>query len=318
MMTTQRTTEHDDERGREGSEGVQTVESVARALRILKCFSAERPELGATEVARLLNMHKSTAHRLLVTLAREGLIHQVEGGGYALSWTVVEIATGVAARQGVGRAVLATLKELTKQTGETAHLAVFEEGEVLYVEKVEGTWSLVMPSAVGRRVPLNCTALGKVLLAGLGESEARRMIYGRRWEAPTPHSITDPDRLEREVSSVRAQGYAIDCEEIELGLMCVAAPVVDDLGQTCAGMSIAAPSTRVHEHLDAYVAAVTKAASDLSLALGPRARELSEATATTGKAGPVYPTAAPRPKADERQTKSTTRRQREDEPRPAG
>jgi IclR family KDG regulon transcriptional repressor len=282
MMTTSRTAEPPDgDQRREVNESVQTVESVARALRILKCFSAQKPELGVTEVARLLKMHKSTAHRLMVTLARERFIHQVDSGGYVLSWTVAEIATGVAARQGVGKSVLATLKELTKQTGETAHLAVLDDGEVLYVEKVEGTWSLIMPSAVGRRVPLNCTALGKVLLAGLDESDARRMIHGRSWKAPTPNSITDPKRLEREVSAARENGYALDREEIELGLTCVAAPVVDDLGRTCAGMSIAAPSTRVHENLDNYVAAVTKAAADLSLALGPRVRQLSEASART-------------------------------------
>lgn len=259
-------------------DGVQTVESVRRALRILRCFSSETPEIGVTEAARALNMHKSTIHRLMVTMEREGFIHQVEGGRYALSWTIFEIATGVAAWQGIHETVLATLHELAQRTGETAHLAVLDDGDVLYVEKVEGTWSLRMPSAVGRRVPLHCTALGKTLLAGLDPAAARRIIYGRTWERLTRHTVTDPEALDREIVTVRERGYAIDREEIEEGLLCVAAPVVDDKGVTCAGVSIAAPASRAEQHLDENITAVKRACRDLSKKLGPRARRLQEAS----------------------------------------
>jgi len=258
-------------------ERLQTVESVRRALRILKCFSLDSPEWGVTELARMLNMHKSTIHRLVTTMEREGFLYQVENGRYALSFAIFEIAAGVVAWQGIHDTLLKHLRELVEQTGETAHLAVLDQESALYVEKVEGTWALRMPSAVGRHVPLNCTSLGKVLLAGMESDECRRIVYETAWVARTAHSITDPDLVMKEIIAVRERGYAVDHQEIEEGLMCIAAPVRDDRGVTCAGVSIAGPAPRLANYLEDRVQCVKDAAARLSAALGPQARRLREA-----------------------------------------
>ncbi len=258
-------------------DGVATVASVSRALQILKCFSLETPELGVTEISRRLNFNKSTTYRLLTTLEREEFLYQVEGGRYALSFTVLEIAAGIEAADGVREVILESLRRLVDRTGETAHLAVLDAGEVLYVEKVEGTWSLRMPSAVGRRVPLNCTGLGKVLLAGLPPEEAERVVRSRIWESRTRFTITDSDQLMSEINLVRDQGFALDREEIEEGLLCIATPIRDDHGVTCAGISIAAPASRIAPKLEEEIQAVVESGAWLSQRLGPLARRLREA-----------------------------------------
>lgn len=257
---------------------VPTIGAVSRALRVLRCFSVDTPELGVSEIARRTELHKSTTHRLLATLESEGFIRQTSDGRYTLSLLLLELSAGVIAWEGARETVLSSLQQLSERTGETAHLAVMDAGEVLYIEKVEGTWSLRMPSSVGKRLPLNCTALGKVFLAGMDRAESHRIIHGHQWEARTPKTFTQPDELEAEVNAVRDQGFAVDREEIEEGLVCVAAPIVDDRGRTSAAVSISAPSSRMLAHLEERIEVVQETCRALSLGLGPNARRLREAT----------------------------------------
>jgi DNA-binding IclR family transcriptional regulator len=259
--------------------GALPVESVRRALRILGCFGPGRGELGVTDVAGMLNMHKSTVHRLLLTLEQEGFVRQVSGR-YALTWRLLEIASGIPVRDGIRQTALRHLAKLSEQTGETAHLAVLYSGEVLYVEKVEGTRALRMPSAVGRRVPLHCTALGKVLLAGLDEHESRHLMFSAPLTRFTPDTVTDPMALREQISQVRRQGYAIDREEIEEGLGCIGAPVVAGDGSTCAGISISGPASRLEARLEDNVAAVRDTAAALSAELGALAQQLRDTWTT--------------------------------------
>lgn len=255
---------------------VATVASVSRALRILRCFSPGRTALGVSEIARMLQMHKSTTYRLLITLEREQFLYQVEPGRFALSYTVLELATAVTNSGGVREVVLEQLRELVAKTGETAHLAVLDAGEVLYLEKVEGTWSLRMPSAVGRKVPLNCTALGKVLLSGMAPEELNDVARSTRWVPATEHTVTDPNKLMSIARRVRQDGFAVDREEIELGLLCIAAPIRDDAGKICASISISGPLSRVDPNLPSYVEDVKAAADAVSKRLGARASSLRD------------------------------------------
>lgn len=253
---------------------VQLVESVRRAVSILRCFSVELPEWGIAELSRRLRMNKSTVFRLLATLEHDGMVQQIEPGRYVIGFALNEVGSAALGGQSMRIAINEVLQGLVKLTGETAHLAVMENVDVLYIEKHESPRALKMPSAVGRRVPLNCTSLGKVLLAGMPDEQLRRVVFGTRWQALTPYSITDPDALMAEVEQVRRQGYATDREEIEEGLMCIAGPLVDDTGRTCAGVSIAGPSSRVGASLDAYARDVRDACQTLSTRLGSNARRL--------------------------------------------
>lgn len=280
-MTSHRSVPETETSAQSPSEPVPIIGSVSRALRILRCFSVDTPELGVSEIARRMDIHKSTVHRLLATLESEGFIRQTEGGRYTLSLTLLELSAGVIAWEGIRETVLSSLQELAERTGETAHLAVLDAGEVLYIEKVEGKWALRMPSSVGKRLPLNCTALGKVFLAGIERSESHRIVHGQNWAARTPNTLTRPDELEAEVNAVRDQGFALDREEIEEGLVCIAAPIVDERGITSAAVSISAPSSRMLSHLEDRIEALQETCRLLSLTLGSNARRLREAARTS-------------------------------------
>jgi len=249
-------------------------------LRVLSCFGPDRPEWGVTDLAVALGMHKSTVHRLLLTLEDEGFVRQ-SSGRYVLTWRLLEISAGIPLRDGLRQTTLEHLARLVTKSGETAHLAVLHAGQVLYVEKVEGTGRLRMPSAVGRRVPLHCTALGKVLLAGLDGTERHNLIFGTQLQAATVHTIVDPDQLEQHIREVVRRGYAVDHEEIEEGLMCIAAPVHGD-GGTCAAISIAGPASRLQARLQQHVTAVRETAEELSAELRPWAPQLREMWTTSG------------------------------------
>ena len=251
------------------------VESVRRALRILRCFTVEVPEWGVSDLTRQLGMHKSTVYRSLATMESEGFVHHSADGRYALGWRLFELGGALRGWPSIRKVVLRRLEELVAATSETAHLAVFDEGSVLYVEKVESSRPLRMPSAVGKRVPAHCTALGKVFLAGLAQHELLPLIY-RPLAAITPRTIVDSDDLRKAVESVRERGYAVDDEEIEEGLMCVAAPIVDDQDGVAAAISIAGPTSRLGPRLEQHVDSVRATARALSLELGAAARGLRE------------------------------------------
>ena len=253
---------------------VPPVEAVRRALRILSLFEPTSPELGISDVARRLGMHKSTVHRLLTTMQAEGFVYQTEAGRYALTWKVLQLGAARAAHRGVRETVLRHLEPLAERTGETAHLAVLDGTQVLYVEKVESRHQLRMPSAVGRHVPLHATALGKVLAAGLDDVEAGRLLFGQELAALTPNTLTRPQDILAELENVSDRGYATDMEEIEPGLTCVAAPVLGPDGETCAAISIAGPTSRVASHIEQHAAEVRSTCERLSAALGSGVLEL--------------------------------------------
>jgi DNA-binding IclR family transcriptional regulator len=275
--------------GNRARTAVPPVEAVRRALRILSCFSLERPEIGVSDLARELGLHKSTIHRLLTTLESEGFIRQTQDSRYALSWKLFELGAAVPAWQGIRQLVLNVLNPLVTTTGETAHLAVLDGEEVLYLEKVESRHRLRMPSAVGRRVPAYCTALGKAMLADLDGQARERILARAPFPALTRHTRTTAAALRSELTRVRTQGYALDEEELEDGLMCVAAPVRDASGMTCAAISIAGPASRIGRRLESDIDAVRAAAKQLSQQLGPHASRLAEGFPTTGAQSATLP-----------------------------
>ena len=267
----------------DGARSGLPVEAVRRALNILLCFGPGRTEIGVTDVARELGMHKSTVHRLLGTLQSEGFVHQDDNGRYTLTWKVLQLSAAVAAHHGIHDAMLRALEPLTAETGETSHVGVLSDDMVLYVEKVESSHQLRMPSAVGRHVPLHSVALGKVLGAGLDTQTVLRILHRAPLERFTDNTLTEPEDILRALERVREDGYALDDEEIEEGLVCVAAPVRDASGATCAAISIAGPATRVRARLTENIAAVKQACADLSRMLGPDVQELRELSPSGGR-----------------------------------
>jgi IclR family KDG regulon transcriptional repressor len=248
------------------------VQVIDRAVAILEALGTRDDDLSLFELAERLDLHKSTIHRLLMVLERHRLVERhPESGKYGLGLKLFELGSKAFDRLGLGERARPYLERLAAETGETAHLCTLEAGEVLYLEKVEPSRTVRVPSSVGRRNPAHCTAVGKALLAFLPPTEVDALIRDRGLKAYTRHTLTTPALLKRELRAIRDRGYAIDDEEIEEGLRCIGAPVRDHSGRVVASMSIAGPAFRLtRAKITGAARLVTKAADALSAELGYR------------------------------------------------
>jgi DNA-binding IclR family transcriptional regulator len=247
------------------------IQSVDRAISILEFFTAERHEAGVSDIARTLHLNKSTTFGLLSTLERRGYVEQnPDNGRYRLGLKSIEIGTTKLAGFPLTRAAHPVLCDLVARLGETAHLAVYDRGEVVYVDKVEADNALQISSFIGKRNPSYCTGVGKCLLAFQPEEEIERVI--RAGLPPrTPKTLVDPEIFKQELSRVRRNNRSRDEEEFVMGLICSASPIRDNRGQVCAAISVSAPTIRASSgtmsHIDDMV---SEAATRISEALGYR------------------------------------------------
>jgi len=246
------------------------VQVLDRAMAILDTLAAHDEDLSLYEIAERLSLHKSTIHRLLMVLERQRLVERrPPSNKYGLGLKLFELGNKACARLGIAERARPHLERVAAAARETAHLCILDDGEVLYLAKVEASRTVRVPSSVGQRNPAHCTAVGKALLAHLAERELDRLIQHRRLEAHTANTITTPTLLKRELRTIRERGYAVDDEEIEEGLRCIGAPVRDHTGRVVASMSIAGPAFRVTRAKTATLARlVIEAADALSAELG--------------------------------------------------
>lgn len=247
--------------------GAQVVD---RVVDILEAFPRLGPELGVSDVSRALGLKKATTHRLLASLLRRGLVAQDPvSRRYRLGIKLWELGSLATSQVDWVDRVKPYLQHLTDVSGETTHLAVLHDGQVLYVDKVESSRSFRMPSQVGRRLPVHCTGVGKALVAFLPDEVLKGIVTRRGMPQMTAHTVTELPVLRRDLATVRERGYAIDNEEIDEGLTCIAAPIRDHTSHVVAAISIAGPTSRLKlEVIPMRAAQVMQAANDVSLALG--------------------------------------------------
>lgn len=243
--------------------------SVANAARLLQTFTPDTPELGISDLAKRLGLAKSTVHRLASTLVEAKFLEQNQQTvKYQLGLAVFELGACVADRMDVSVQSMPYLENLMEQTGETVHLAILDETEVLYINKIESRQTIRSYTRIGRRGPLYCTGVGKALLAFQPPDKIEQLITAGLTPR-TPNTITDPDKLRRHLSEIRDRGYAIDDEEVEIGLRCLGAPIRDHSGKVIASISLAGPSQRLtRERLMACARGVIDTADTISARLG--------------------------------------------------
>ena len=229
-----------------GGAGPEGLSSVRNAARLLKVFLSREESIGVSELARRLGLGKSTVHRLLTTLSAEGLIEQ-DGttGGYRLGLVVFELGEAVRVHLDLHAAAGPVLASLREQTGESSQVGVLDGVEVVYVDRLESSQSLRLFTETGRRVPINCTSSGKVLLAHLTEPARLDVLARAPLTQLTPHTLTDPQALVVEAAQIRRRGWAEAVNEREIGVASVAAPVRDRSGEVVAAVSIGAPIIRL-------------------------------------------------------------------------
>ena len=251
-----------------------SVQSLERAFDLLEALAAGG-EVGVTELAHRTGLVPSTAHRLLHTLAKRGYVSQSsESGRYVLGYKVVEVASGLERRLERLRAVARPhLEGIQHVTGETVNLVVLEADRVVYVDQVEGSRNVRMFTAVGTSVPAHTTGSGKAMMAS-GPPEAVAALYGGRdpLERLTGRTLVTLEALQDDLARVRRRGYAIDNEEHEDGVGCVATAVFDHTGRPCAAISVSGPSARIlHAKAPVLGELLIEHAGEISAALGHRA-----------------------------------------------
>ncbi len=245
------------------------LSSVTNSLRLIKAFSEDEYEIGISDLAKRLGLAKSTVHRLASTLLEEGMLEQNPGDGkYHLGLALFELGTMVRRKMDFTAEARPFLRTLMEKTGETVHLAILDHDSILYIITHESKQALRMGSKVGTRAPVHSTAVGKVLLASQPDDEIERIV-ARGLPQSTPNTIAEGKAFRRELAAVRAQNYAVDDEESEIGLRAIAAPIRSDSGNVVAAISIAGPVHRMAKKtLLSWVRELVEAADAVSHRLG--------------------------------------------------
>ncbi len=238
------------------------LRSVTSALDLLDLFTSEE-ELGVSEVARRLGVAKSTAHRLLTTLASRGLVEQNdETGRYRLGLHLFELGHLALSRVELRKQSRTLLEELREITGWTVHLAIAQDADTLFLERLLTLRGMQAFGEYRRRWPLHVTSSGKAICAFDPEAAARRLDAGL--PRFTDRTICDPDAFRAELAAIRARGYATSTEELMPHLASVAAPVLDQQGFARAAISLTGPPEEIARHLDRHGRLVVAAAKRLS------------------------------------------------------
>lgn len=240
------------------------IQSLARGLHILDLIANSGRSWSVTELAQALQVDKSSASRLVRTLASYGYL-QIEPGTrrYTLGRRLYHIGWQMLNLMPIRQKARAYLHRLVQDTGECAHTAVFAESKALVIDDVETETTLRVVSGTGRMIPLHCTAVGKALLA------FAEVPLPHELQAFTPRTITSHDQLALHLAETFRRGYALDDEEFDEGIRCIAAPVYNHMGIAIAVIGISGPKVRLlDDKLEQLAAVVVRAAHELSLELG--------------------------------------------------
>lgn len=221
---------------------MEMVQSVDRALSLLLLFKDPGERLGVTEMARQLQIHKSTASRLAATLAQRGFLDQdPETDRFTLGVALARLGLLVASNRNLITASATALNKLAADTGETANVSVLDDGRALQIAQSEGSYKIAARSWVGVRDPLHATAIGKVLVAFSDPAPA----LPRDMPAYTERTITDRDEFRAEIDRTRRRGYATSVGELEPGLNVVAVPILDSWRGCWGAIDVSGPANRM-------------------------------------------------------------------------
>jgi DNA-binding IclR family transcriptional regulator len=242
---------------------------LGKAVAILRSFGPDDPVLSLAELARRTGITKPTVHRMTGDLVDLRLLDRAEGG-YRLSGGLFELGMRASVERSLLDLAMPFLQDLSERSHETVHLGVAEGQEVVYVAKIGGHRQVPSPSRMGGRMPMHCTAIGKILVAHADVAVQRRVLAGPL-ERRTPHTVVAPGLLRQQLTRARDAGVAFEHEESVVGLRCVAAPVMDEEGNLAvAAISVTGPVGRFRP--EAHVAAVRAAATALGNVLARQAR----------------------------------------------
>jgi IclR family transcriptional regulator, KDG regulon repressor len=246
------------------------IPSLDRAIQVVHRLANSPDGLSQHELAKVLGYPENSVFRILRTLSKHRwVVKEEDSSKYLLSGEVCILGFKVANRYDLVEMARPLMVELGRRTRETMQLFVLYRNKGLMVHQIESTHPIKVSGQVGSHYDLHCSGAGKVLLAGLSETEVRAIVDVDGLTGHTPHTITSLHALEIELAAIRQKGYALDNEEYTLGIRCIAAPVFNHLGRQIAGVNISGPTSRLSdEALPPLIEAVCKTAARISEKLG--------------------------------------------------
>jgi DNA-binding IclR family transcriptional regulator len=226
-------------------QGTYKVQALDRAFAVLDLLGESDIPLGLAQVASSLQLHKSTAHRFLMVLEQHRMVERTSGGKFRLGLRLFDLGNRAIEQYDLRERAQPHLRRLVADTEETAHLCILEGAHVIYIDKIEPARSVRMITRIGASNPVHCTSVGKAMLAFLPEERLNGILRRTRYERFTNHTISTAEALRAEIEKTRRRGYAVDDEELEEGLRCIAVPVLDAQRMPVAAVSVSGPSFRV-------------------------------------------------------------------------
>ncbi|UCF89503.1 MAG: IclR family transcriptional regulator [bacterium] len=247
------------------------IHSVDHAFDVLEAFRADEPELGVTQLAKILNLHKNNVFRILATLESRGYVEQnLRTGNYRLGLKAFEAGQAYLRHTSLLSVARPQMEILSSELRENSYLAVLRGDYVFYLDEVIADQTIQVISRLGTRVSPHCTATGKVFLAFMEAPLGEGLVETMTLEKMTSKTITDRRKLRSEIKKVAESGYAVDDEEWTEGLKCVAAPILDYYGKIQGTLSVSGPSDRLPEAriADEIINAVAGHAKEVSRKMG--------------------------------------------------
>jgi DNA-binding IclR family transcriptional regulator len=242
-MNTSKTVKNAKNSGEVGKTAIQVVE---RMMNLLDALAEQEESSSLKNLAEQTGLHPSTAHRILNDMVACRLVERGDGGTYRLGLKLLELGNLVKARLSVREAAQAPMRTLHKLTGETVNLSVRQGDEIVYIDRAYSERSgMQVVRAIGGRAPLHLTSVGKLFLSSDDPGQVRAYVTRTGLSGHTRNSITDLAKLETALNQVRKDGNARDDEELELGVSCLAAAILDDTGKLVAGLSLSSPTDRM-------------------------------------------------------------------------
>jgi DNA-binding IclR family transcriptional regulator len=226
-------------------QGTYKVQALDRAFAVLDLLGESDMPLGLAQVASSLQLHKSTAHRFLMVLERHRMVERTTAGKFRLGLRLFDFGNRAIEQYDLRDRAQPHLRRLVTETEETAHLCILEGAHIIYIDKIEPSRSVRMITRIGATNPVHCTSVGKAILAFLPEDRVADVLRRTRFERFTHRTVATPEALRVELEKTRRRGYAVDDEELEEGLRCIAVPVLDAQRQPVAAVSVSGPSFRV-------------------------------------------------------------------------
>lgn len=248
---------------------IKLVRSVQKAFILLEII-AENKSIGVSDLSRRLGWHKSTVFGILATLEQTGyVVKDPDTARYSLSLKLFGLSSRAIQDLDLYQIVHPYLKHLTEKNEETTHFVLPDKYEIIYVDKVESSASMRICTQIGKRMPYYCTGVGKAILAFQSDEDIKKILSYSRLISYTKNTITDYNILLKECERIRKNGYALDKEEVENGLFCVAVPILSENGKAIAAMSIAGPTVRMtKDRLPSLIADLIHSSEEISRCIG--------------------------------------------------